>query len=503
MDQTQDFYPLEHDESIAVRMNKNVVLVVMDTARASDTWHVRDRTSKSSLHKLASEGSDFTQVFANSPWTLPSHTSIFTGTYTSKHGTHAGYKSYDGQFPTLAELLSAEGYQTVGVTNNAWVTDEFGLARGFDEFYKTWQYFQTSTDFGKIKLTSHGTNLIGEAGRALLQGNIVANFVNTIYGKFFYRRSDYGAKRTNKLIRNWIMNRNQDDPFFLFVNYLEPHLKYQPPQDFARRFLPESVSYEEAMEIPQKPWEFVAGNLELSNFEFDLLQALYCAEIAYLDEKIGELRRILEQNDEWTDTVFIIVGDHGENIGDHGLMDHQYSVHDTLLHVPLTIEGGSFNQSCESNRLIQTVDLFPTILDTIDLPVPEHSQGISFHPNSSTPSREYIVGEYLSPNPTVERLSEQTGTSKEELEKFGRQLRTIRTKEYKLIRMSSGDVDLYDLDNDPDELNKISNSQQMIYEELESKLDAWLESFNHASGGESEEMSNSTKQRLENLGYLQ
>jgi arylsulfatase A-like enzyme len=484
-------------------MSKNVVLVVMDTARASDTSYVRDNVSESHLKRLASEGSDFVNTFSNSPWTLPSHASMFTGTYTSKHGTHAGHKSYDGQFPTLAELLSENGYQTVSFTNNAWVTDEFGLARGFDEQYKIWQYIQTETDFGEITLTNYGTDLVTESVKSLMSGDFFANLVNTVYGKFLYRRSDYGASRTNALIREWLDERDGERPFFMFVNYLEPHLDYQPPKAIAERFLPEWASFEDAMDVPQEPWEFVAGNLDLSDSDFDLLQALYRAEIAYLDNQIGQLRNALEASGEWEETVFVVVGDHGENIGDHGLMDHQYSVHDTLLHVPLIIEGGRFSGGGESNRLVQTLDLFPTVLDIAGVPVPSHSQGVSLQPRSSESSRDHVFAEYRALLPTIDRLSQQTGAPRDSLEKFDRTLRAIRTREFKLVRDSEGTVELFHVAKDPSERRDVSESNLTELRGLEFELDSWLESFDHASAGEATDMSESTKQKLENLGYLQ
>ncbi|MFC4988880.1 sulfatase-like hydrolase/transferase [Saliphagus infecundisoli] len=481
----------------------NIVLVVMDTARESDTSYVRNTIRDSCLEELAATGAAYSNTFTNAPWTLPSHTSMFTGTYTSKHGTHAGSKFYDGQFPTIADLLSDDGYQTVGFTNNAWVTGEFGLNSGFDEMFKVWQYIQSETDFGKIKLTSDGGELIREGLSELVSGEIFANFINAIYGQFFYRQSDYGAKRTNSLVEKWIQNRDQDAPFFMFINYLEPHLDYQPPKRLVKKFLPEGSTYREAMAVPQKPWEYSAGVLEMTNLDFELLRALYRAEIAYLDEQIRELRSVFERYGEWDDTVFIIVGDHGENIGDHGLMDHQYSVHDTLLHVPLIIHGGRFNQVGDSDKRIQTLDLFPTILDIAGLTIPEQAQGTSFHPNSSTASRDQAIAEYLSPQPSIASLSDQTGIPEEELDEFGRSMRTIRTEEYKLIRGSEGDISLYNIEDDPNEQTDKSSEEPGVRDELINRLDAWLESFEQTTARErDQEMSKGTKQRLEDLGYI-
>ncbi|WP_435320316.1 sulfatase [Haloarchaeobius sp. TZWSO28] len=481
-------------------MKKNVVLLVMDTARASDTRYVQENLTDSTLAKLAAEGTTYSEVYTNSPWTLPSHTSMFTGTYTSKHGTHAGHKSYNGQFPTLAEELSAVGYETVGITNNAWVTNEFGLARGFERFRKVWQYIQTETDLGEIKLTTHGTEQIMETAKALLNGDLIANLLNTFYGQFVYRRSDYGAARTNTLVEQWLRNRETDNPFFLFLNYLEPHLDYQPPKEWVQPFLPDNATYKDAMAIPQEPWEYIAGTQSVSDSEFELLQALYRGEIAYLDHQIGVLQALLDQHGEWDDTVFVIVGDHGENIGDHGLMDHQYSVHDTLLHVPLTITGGAFAGGGESDRLVQPLDLYPTIMDIAGVSVPSHVQGMSIHPDTVNEPRKQVVAEYCSPQPTIERLSEQTGVSREELSQYDRSLRALRTSDYKLVRDSRDSVELFNMTADGE---TETCAEPDVQEELEGKLDAWLDSFEQNAGSGSTEMSDSTKQKLEDLGYLQ
>ena len=484
-------------------MSKNIVLIVMDTARAADTQNIMEQVPGSTLADLAAKGTSFTNAFSNSPWTLPSHASMFTGTYTSKHGTHAGYKSYDGQFPTLADQLSQAGYETFGVTNNAWVTDEFGLTQGFNQFRKVWQYLQTDTDFGKIKLTSHGRDQLTDGLTALLSRDFGANLVNTVYGSYFYRRSDYGAKRTNTLIKNWLTDRNSDSPFFLFANYLEPHLDYQPPKEFAQPFLPDDATYEEAMAVPQEPWEYIVGNISVSNREFELLKALYQGEIAYLDNRIGQLRSLLQQVGEWDETVFVVVGDHGENIGDYGLMDHQYSLHDPVLHVPFVATGGPFTGNGDIDQLVQTVDLYPTLLEVANIDVPEHCQSESVIPLNETQSREHIIAEYCHPQPSIERLSEQTGVKKAELERFDKKLRMIRTKRFKLLRTSTGEVKLFDLMSSKGEDVDISQEQSATSAELESELDTWLDSFSHSSTDGNTEMKDSTKSRLEDLGYLQ
>lgn len=306
----------------------NIVLLVMDTARAREILEYPDAAS--TIHRLADSGSNYRQAFASAPWTLPSHASLFTGTYSSRHGAHAGHKHLGTSLTTLAEVFRSNGYETVSVSNNTWISEEFGFARGFETFYKTWQYVQSNTDLGEIARTKDGMEMVSALATELVNGNPFVNVANALYGQFFRKRNDDGARRTNEWLAEWLSTRNDPQPFFLFVNYLEPHIEYDPPKSIAEQYLPDGISYDEAREIPQDAWGYIAGDVDLSERDFDALRALYRAEIDYLDDRIGELRDELIAAGEWENTVFVVTSDHGENIGDHGFMDHQYCLYDEI-----------------------------------------------------------------------------------------------------------------------------------------------------------------------------
>ncbi|EMA39640.1 sulfatase [Halococcus morrhuae DSM 1307] len=482
----------------------NIVLVVMDTARARETVHER-YDFLPELDRLAQTGTEYTETVASAPWTLPSHASLFTGTYPSKHGAHAGHKHLDEGLPTLAEAFQDGGYETIAVSNNTWISEEFGFARGFDTLYKTWQYVQTDIDLGEIARTKQGAEMMRALATRLAEGNPAINVANAIYGQFFRKRTDDGAKRTNEWIREWLADRNDDEPFFCFVNYLEPHLEYRPPESIVERFLPADVSYEEAMAVPQDAWGYIAGTVDLTDRQFDILRALYLAELAYLDRRLGELRRHLEAAGEFEDTVFVVTGDHGENIGDHGLMDPQYSLHETLLHVPLIIHGPGF-ETGQVDDLVQLTDLAPTLLDAADIDAPtlrDASQGQSFHPEVETPPREYAIAEYMAPQPSMDALRERVGILTDDLERFDRSLRAIRTDDEKLIRGSDGTRKFYELRHDPEEATNLTTERSERVDTLETTLDEWLDTFEHADTSGEVSMTDATEARLEDLGYLQ
>lgn len=478
----------------------NIVVLVMDTARARE---ITPETAPNTT-ELASNGVRFSNAFSAAPWTLPSHASLFTGAPPSKHGAHADHKQLKDTLTTLPEVLQNQGYETVAVSNNTWISEEFGFDRGFETFYKTWQYVQSSTDLGRIARQEEGFAKVTEVTKALFDGNPVTNLANAIYGQFFRKTKDDGAARTNAWITEWLADRDDARPFFLFVNYLEPHLEYRPPKAHAEEHLPKDVTYEEAMDVPQDAWGYIADEVELTYNDLEILCALYRAEIAYLDEKITEVIDLLKQQDEWEDTLFVLTSDHGENIGEHDLMDHQYALYDTLLHVPLYVHGGPFEND-RTDDLVQLLDIPPTILDILDVDAAEareQFQGISFHPDAEE-TREYAVAEYISPQPSMDALERRVGDLPRHVHTYDRSLQAIRTDRYKYIRGSDGSRELYDLEGDPEETTDIANGCEDIVSNLDSKLDEWLDSFASANHTDSVKMNDDTKARLEDLGYLQ
>ena len=479
----------------------NVVLVVMDTTRADEAF---DSTVAPTLADISQEGTRVTEAISAAPWTLPSHASLLTGTHPSKHGAHAGHERLDGALPTLPEIFQDVGYETVCVSNNTWLSIESGFDRGFDSFQQMWQLVQSTNALSEL-VDVTDEHRYRAVARKLLDGNPVANTLNVLYRRFVREYSDDGAKRTTKWINRWIAERDDNQPFFLLVNYLEPHLEYSPPRRLATQYLPDSHTYGEAMEIPQQPWEYLVGNVTLDDDDFEVLRGLYRAEIAYLDEQLAKLRTTLVEAGEWEDTVIVIMADHGENIGDHGLMDHQYCLYDSLIHVPLVIHGDIFSSGSDLTEPVSTVDLAPTLLDVVDIDAPqarEEFQGRSFHPHADAPPREFVVSEYMSPQPSMDALERHVGELPDHIYELDRSLRAIRTTGHKLIRGSDGTTELYDLTMDPGETADIASENPDLLDELSGALDEWLNTFEQADIDREISIDEARKKQLEELGYI-
>jgi arylsulfatase A-like enzyme len=480
---------------------RNVVLVVLDTARAES---VTPETMPT-LSSLAETGTTFENAYSTAPWTLPSHASMFTGLYSSEHGAHGGHTYLDEELRTLPEAFSAAGYETVGVSNNTWITEEFGFDRGFDDLRKGWQYIQADADMGAVVRGEDVNEKLQATRDRLFDGNPVVNAANILYSELFQPAGDDGAARSADWLSSWVEGRDGDDPFFAFCNFIEPHVVYDPPREYAERFLPEDASYEEATEIRQDPRAYDCEDYDLTERDFRLLRGLYRAELAYVDDQLERLCEGLERAGEWEDTLFVVCGDHGENVGEHGFFGHQYNLYDTLINVPLVVHGGPFTGGGSRQELVQLLDLPATVLDATGVDDPallEQGHGRSLHPEREREHREAVFAEYASPQPSIDRLEARFGEVPDRVRAFDRRLQAVRTHEYKYVRGDDGFERLHAVEDDPDERTDLASEKPAQVRTLRDRLDTRFDSLAEAHGDDEIAMREGTKERLADLGYL-
>lgn len=485
----------------------NILLIVLDATRADDcSCYGSEKPTTPNLDKLAAEGVLYEQAITAAPWTLPAMSTLFTGLYPGQTGVYQAL-SLPPEFPTLAELLTNAGYASFAISYNGWLSTEFNLPRGFEVMYKLWQLFQTDTDITMINLLqSRDRSLVRTALNRIVQGNIIKNAANVSYVKLRRLRatSDYGAGRTLRPVKRWI--RQQDKPWFAMVHYLEAHLQYKPPWKWVRRFVQDQDRARHFLKSDQTPifWRHMAGVEPLSDTDLQTWRELHLAEVAYQDYHMGRLLDWLRESDQWENTCVIVVADHGESLGEHGLMNHQYGLYDTLLRVPLIIRAPGFAPVNERvDNQVQTLDLFRTILDMANVPAP-HDVSRNLLPGS-TP-RPFVIAEYGTPRPPHQDLLERFGLKPEQLAHFERGLTALRSDPYKLIVGTDGSRQLFDWRRDPAEENDMAMSHSEIVNQLYQELqDWWAEQGSGLIGPRKQPMtvSSEVQNRLQALGYLE
>jgi len=433
---------------------------------------------------------------------------MFTGLYTSNHGAHAGTKEFDPPFPPLAERFAESGYRTAAFSNNTWLSPSFGFARGFESFLTRWELFDGGSDLASVAKSDGVYEKFQTLFRTLADREAPLTVANFLYAASLRYRSteDSGGKRTSDRVIDWLDSDGRR-PFFGFINYVEPHLQYNPPTEYRELFLPEGMSLKRLDRVEQDPWGYIAGEVEMNSQDFEALLALYRAELRYLDDQISRIYDQLKRKGTLDETVFIIVGDHGENIGDHDLMDHQYCLYDTLLHVPCIIRYPEvFDSGNKITRLVELRDLFPTLIELANLTSPNHpraSQNSLVYPTKRSIGREYAISEYLSPQPSMDALREELGMDLPgSVTKYDRALRAIRTKQWKYIQGSDGNEELYNISKDPTESDNVIDTYAEISKELCAILNKENGSLTSPVDSANIDADSITKERLKDLGYL-
>jgi len=313
----------------------NIVLITIDTLRADHLGCYGYEPAKTpNIDAFAASATRFELVTTTSNNTLPSHAAILTGRYPHQLGIpRNGYK-YLGDAPTLATILSRQGYDTAAFVSASALAAELGLDEDFDVY---------DGDFDTEEVDQE------------------------------QRR----APETTRLALRWLQGRGAD-PFFLWVHYFDPHYPYTPPPPFDNLFYPE---YEGAADGSIAFISGISGvkgfpKLETTPEDHRKLIALYDGEIAFLDEHLGELFAILDGEDRRADTLVVLVADHGESLVEHDYyFDHGELAYQPSMRVPLLIRLPGQESGLVVTDAVQTIDVVPTVLGRPGLAAPDSLDG--------------------------------------------------------------------------------------------------------------------------------
>ncbi len=461
--------PGEAEKSAATR--PNVLLVVLDTARADYfSGYGHKQPTSPHIDRLATGGVRFTRAFATDFWTLPTHASLFTGLYPGEAGATAETNHLPDRVATIAERLRGEGYATGAVVGNAWISKERGFGQGFTDYAEMWRKENRPTGDAAA---SHGEQPIVERAVAWI-------------------KQQRGAAQS---------------PFFLFVNFNVAHLPYNPPREVRERFATQPwppAAVGRLMRIAGM-WPHLAGRLELSETDFRIMRDLYAGEISRADSYVGQLIDTLTDQSLLDDTLVIVTSDHGENIGDHGMIDHLLSMHETTLHIPLVIHyPRRFAAGTTNHQLVSLVDIMPTILDVCGVLDESEQRRVEMTSlcREDRLRRLFVVAENERPVNGVNLL--KRNYPEFDTATIDNPMRAIRTQRHKLIWDVGRKVQLFDLEADPGELQDLSVSHPKIREELLGKLKDWMEAG--GSAGDTvmfESRDAESLERLRSLGYIE
>ena len=509
---------------------ENVLFVVMDTVRKDRlTPYGYDRPTTPNLADFAAEATVFEQAVAPAPWTLPVHASLFTGLYPSQHGADQENPYLEGA-TTLAETLSAAGYDTACYSSNAWITPYTHLTDGFDDQDNFFEVMPGEFLSGPLarawKAMNDNESLRAVADKLVSLGNTAHEY---------FAGGDTADSKTPAVVDRTMEFVDGADRSFAFINLMDAHLPYHPPEEFAAAFAP-GVDSET---VCQNSKEYNSGARDIDDDEWDDIRGLYDAEIAHIDDQLGRLFDWLKAEGKWDDTMVVVCADHGELHGEHDLYGHEFCVYDPLVNVPLLVKHPDLDADRREDQ-VELLDLYHTVLDTLDVeggrPAAAGDDAVALDPTRSLVSdsyREfdgladadrdpgqrgdgaYAFVEYSRPVVELNQLEEKAAAAGIEIppdSRFYSRMRAARRADAKYVRIDRIDDEAYRLDTDPGETDDLAGTDDPAIGETEAVLSA----FESAAGGAwtdaladdvsddaVEEMDDDAQERLRDLGYLE
>ncbi len=341
----------------------NVVLLVLDTVRRDRvSAYGYDLKTTPAFDEFAATSTVFENAVSQSSWSIPAHASLFTGLYPSAHGATTIEPVLRARRP-LAEQLQQAGYSTYAVSPNEYVRPVTGFSQGFDEF-------STCTRLSvPNSLVSAGTLVVNRATasprlrRPLERG---FNWLRRRGGETGTAPpAEYGiADRVAAMLRR------SDEPFFLFVNLPHAHLPRSPAPEHREQFLDEHLPVDSVVKN-ERAHNF--GEQSMDEETVIAMSQLYDADLRTLDDRLRDVLDVLSNAGCLDDSLVILTADHGEHLGERGLVGHQHSVFAPVTNVPLAISfPGRDGQRVDS--LVETRRIYHTVLDTAGVrSYPEHS----------------------------------------------------------------------------------------------------------------------------------
>ncbi len=316
----------------------NVLLIVLDTVRAANlSLYGHHRPTTPNLERLARGGVVFTEARSTAPWTTPTHASIMIGRWPHELSVRPGVR-LDGRFPTLAEVLGREGYATAGFVGNIYYCNAlYGMGRGFARYEDAYEN-QTVSLFETVWSSALGKRVIQLLGYTMQIDD----------GLTLLRKS---AAMLNRDVLGWLAGRPTGQPFFVFVNYYDAHRPYVLHGGPEPRFGMAALPIAEQLEIDKRFLDLaaakpapadlnpqrIANDQRIVNEGYKLYHDSYDSCIAYLDRQVGLLLDEMERRGSLENTLVIVTSDHGEQMGEHGLIGHGTSVYRQEVHVPLLV----------------------------------------------------------------------------------------------------------------------------------------------------------------------
>ncbi len=445
------------------------------------------------MDQLAREGAMFTQAITAAPFSPASYASIFSNMYPHQHGVNGdSVRVWPDTWTRLPEKMKQLGYHTFCVSNNDFVSETMNGVRGFDDFVgmtPPWLMRQHDRAYRLVK------KFCGE--KKARQYDL---------SRLLWLRKGNSREAMASVSR---FIQTSVHPFFGFVILMDPHAPYHPARN---EFCSSSGDVSRFMrEVNSRiMWPRVMSEQKpLSSANMQTAIDLYDGEILEGDRWIGHIKQQLIDSQILDDTLLMVCADHGEAFGESGVWGHGFSLNEHMTRVPLIMRHPSYIQpGTRSDALVQLHALHDTCLSAAsgELNVADHPQSLLRVNEPDWQGQEFVFSEFPPQHGTA-KMFEQAMPGKVP-PRWTSPMRAIRSQRWRLIEYGQHEIELFDLDCDPEELRSVHEMYPAIVEDLRNRLAAHSGEASTQSQKKSDEqapdeqLEESVLERLRALGYV-
>jgi len=442
--------------------------------------------------RMAREGILFENAYCSYPVCMPSRAAFMTGRWPHVNGVRSNGIKLPEHEISLPQLFKGAGYSTALCGKDHLYCNKEVLSSLFDTCFTAMHSGVTSEipdDFpaGAKEANRYYTDT--------LRPKVYNPFGHGVI-PFPPEVCDAGLV-TESALRFIRRETEKNSPFFMWLSYSGPHWPFTCPESYVDTVPPEAVDMPPADELATKPANQEAtrrllGLDKASEGDFRKIISLYYGNCRYIDDQIGRVFALLQELGIDEDTMVFFTTDHGDYLGEHGLMHKSVSVYDALMKIPWIWRWpGHIAPAQRCPEFMEGVDLAPTVLDLCGIETPDGVQGLShaaallgkdpFAPRETCFAECGIEGPPVQPQDLLE--DQLPGSPYEEwaLGPLGHQywsnrVKMVRTKKWKLGYYSNGDGELYDMEVDRWELSNLYSSPEHrgIVADMKERLLQWM-----------------------------
>ncbi len=470
----------------------DIILLVLDTQRADRlSCYGYEQETSPNLDAFAADATLFRHAFSPAQWTVPSHSSMFTGLYPSVHNTQQSFSILPKKLTPLSERLLQNGYYTSAFCNNPLVgVVNNGLRRGFFSFlnYSGWltsrpnQAGKPVTLFGRYRQLFKRLlgNVLHRMQDSFARSDALLAFAFTPIMVPFWQTALSFKGNTAKSLKDAASLHIErpgvkaGQPIFSFINLMGTHMPFHPARHHIERFAPEVLRDKKARRFLSRFNGDVFGWLSplsspLAEQHKSILDGMYDAEVATQDEQLGLFFDKLRSSGALDNTLVMVVADHGEHLGEKHLLGHSVSLYNMLTHVPLIVRDptGALPRGEVVEQPISTRRIFQTAVSAAGIATPSEQAYTLSHLGDKDPDRQTVFAEAQTPQNVLNLMTKFKPDLVAE-HKVDQHRKAVWSGTYKLIRTGPEQVELFDYINDPAETTDLAAEKP---EEVQRMLD--------------------------------